>query len=134
MPVQKLDPKPKTNSPKLPSMPKDKLNTTDSFGRNQDQVNKKSFKRWGNGRDWNNATSSEGGWVRIWPFNVETNNNNADVVIGKGSIKHMVLDVTRFTRIAKELFKNHPSASECQLNEFLQQQMEMTGEIWIPPV
>lgn len=87
-------------------------------------------KKWGNGRDWNFAPSSEGGWIRIWPMTIEVPVKN-----GNGpNIKQMVSSVVRFTKCAKELAKNHPTASECQLNEFLQQEVEMSGEIWIPPV
>lgn len=50
------------------------------------------------------------------------------------SVKQMVSKVIKFTKCAKDLAKNHPTASECQLNEFLQQEMDMSGEIWIPPI
>ncbi|KAJ3633636.1 hypothetical protein MTP99_010573 [Tenebrio molitor] len=112
------------------NLPKTKPNYDSN--RNYDEEMKKmgASKKWGNGRDWNFAPSSEGGWIRIWPMTIEVPVKN-----GNGpNIKQMVSSVVRFTKCAKELAKNHPTASECQLNEFLQQEVEMSGEIWIPPV
>lgn len=40
----------------------------------------------------------------------------------------------KFNKIAKDLVKKHPAASESQLSEFLQQEMDITGDIWIPPL
>lgn len=50
------------------------------------------------------------------------------------TIKLMVNKVIKFTRTAKELAKKHPAASECQLTEYLQTEMDMTGDVWIPPL
>ena len=95
-----------------------------------DDVKKINSRKWGNGRDWNFAPSSEGGWIRLWPVSVEPLNRNSNGL----SVKQMVSKIIKFTKSAKDLAKNHPTASECQLNEFLQQEMDMSGEIWIPPV
>ncbi|KAK4879445.1 hypothetical protein RN001_007591 [Aquatica leii] len=94
-------------------------------------------RRWGNGRDWNSAPCSEGGWIRIWPMKTaenDTNNNNYYNCNGNVSVKHMVAEVIKFSRLAKEIVKKHPNVSECQRNEYLLQGMEMSGDIWLPPV
>lgn len=118
--------KPKITSPNLTNLPKEKINL-------EDNKRISSTKRWGNGRDWTMASPSEGGWVRLWPMNLEVNNNNPDWT-GKGNIKQMVGEVTKFSRLAKEIWKTHPTASELQLNEYLQEAMGMTRDVWIPPV
>ncbi|KAF5293176.1 hypothetical protein FQR65_LT11021 [Abscondita terminalis] len=93
-------------------------------------------RRWGNGRDWNCAPCSEGGWIRIWPMklNENDNNNNYYNCNGNVSVKNMVAEVIKFSKLAKEIVKKHPSVSECQRNEYLLQGMEMTGDIWLPPL
>ncbi|XP_030749524.1 probable tubulin polyglutamylase TTLL2 isoform X2 [Sitophilus oryzae] len=106
----------------------------------EEEIKRCSHKTWGNGRDWNIPRSTEGGWVRLWPMeteekidknnNVNSNNNNT----GPVGIKNMVNKVIKFNKITKELVKRHPAASESQLSEFLQQEMDISGDIWIPPV
>ncbi|KAG5879647.1 hypothetical protein JTB14_034447 [Gonioctena quinquepunctata] len=97
-----------------------------------DEYKKSDSKSWGNGRDWNLPKPREGGWVRIWPLAVEVPHkpNHAN----NGYVKGMVNKVMKFTRTAKDLAKKHPTASECQLSEFLQEEMKMTGDVWIPPI
>ncbi|CAH0556489.1 unnamed protein product [Brassicogethes aeneus] len=89
-----------------------------------------SHKNWGNGRNWCIPNAREGGWIRLWPFNVE---NNVKTEANE-NIKHMVNQVIKFTKTAKELAKKHEAASESQLNEFLQRNVGMTGDVWIPSV
>ncbi|XP_057667585.1 probable tubulin polyglutamylase TTLL2 isoform X1 [Diorhabda carinulata] len=98
-----------------------------------DDYKKPESKSWGNGRDWNYPKSREGGWIRIWPFSLETPNKNSTYG-NNGHMKNMVNEVIKFTKKAKELARKHSMASECQLSEYLQADMEMTGDIWIPPV
>ncbi|XP_050309919.1 probable tubulin polyglutamylase TTLL2 [Anthonomus grandis grandis] len=98
---------------------------------------KSDYKPWGNGRDWNCPKPSEGGWVRIWPWDGEEKldrNNNVSNHFNNAGVKSMVNKIIKFNKIAKELVKTHPAASESQLSEFLQQEMDITGEIWIPPL
>ncbi|XP_050501600.1 probable tubulin polyglutamylase TTLL2 isoform X2 [Diabrotica virgifera virgifera] len=99
-----------------------------------DEYKKSECKTWGNGRDWNFPKPREGGWVRIWPFALEVQNKQSNGNNNSNQIKNMVNKVIKFTKKAKELAKKHPVASECQLSEFLQAEMDMTGDIWIPPV
>lgn len=116
------------NMPKVPlNLPKSKPNL--ETHKNEDDYKKMSNKKWGNGRDWSSAASSEGSWVRICPFNLDQNKNCSG-----SNIKLMVTKIMKFNKCAKDLAKTHPTASECQLNEFLQHEMGLTGEVWIPPV
>ncbi|RZC34710.1 tubulin polyglutamylase TTLL2, partial [Asbolus verrucosus] len=123
-------PKSNYNLPKnKPNYETNKHLLTKMFQSIEDLKKIANSKKWGNGRDWNCATSSEGGWIRIWPIVVEPLNKS-----NTSNVKQMVSTVIKYTKTAKDLVKNHPTASECQLNEFLQQEMKMSGEIWIPPV
>ncbi|XP_074031183.1 probable tubulin polyglutamylase TTLL2 isoform X2 [Leptinotarsa decemlineata] len=98
-----------------------------------DDHKKTNLKSWGNGRDWNLPKPREGGWVRIWPLAVEVSEKPTNN-INNGHVKGMVNKVMKFTKTAKDLAKKHPTASECQLSEFLQEETKMTGDVWIPPV
>lgn len=50
--------------------------------------------QWGNGKDWKEAPSSEGDWVRLWPMTLETERPaNDSRKVQTDNIKHMVLQV-----------------------------------------
>ncbi|XP_066156601.1 probable tubulin polyglutamylase TTLL2 [Euwallacea fornicatus] len=93
---------------------------------------------WGNGRDWRRPRSGEGGWVRIWPLNgedkLDKNNNIGGNSSSNMGVKVMVNKVMKFRKAAKDLAKKHPTASESQLTEFFQQEMDISGDIWLPPL
>ncbi|KAJ8913513.1 hypothetical protein NQ315_017063 [Exocentrus adspersus] len=97
-----------------------------------EDVRKPDYKIWGNGRNWKYATPREGGWVRIWPIDVSSNGINDPS--NSGYVKAMVNKMTKFTKTAKDLARKHPAASESQLSEYLQEEMNITGDVWIPPV
>lgn len=42
--------------------------------------------------------------------------------------------MVQFNKVIKDIIKEHPGSSECQLNEFLLESMQMNGDIWIPPI
>lgn len=42
--------------------------------------------------------------------------------------------MVQFNKTIKEIMKEHPGSSECQLNEFLQDLMNIDGDIWLPPI
>jgi len=44
------------------------------------------------------------------------------------------LQAAKFNKIAKELHRKNPGMSTSELNQSLQQQMDMTTEIWLPPI
>lgn len=121
------------NSPNCYNVPRDRPI--------DEELKKSIYKTWGNGRDWNFPKASEGGWVRIWPMDGEEKldrNNNININnlsnLNNGGVKNMVNKVIKFTKLAKDLVKRHPAASESQLSEFLQQEVSITGDVWIPPV
>ncbi|XP_019867531.1 probable tubulin polyglutamylase TTLL2 [Aethina tumida] len=116
----------------LPRVHLDGKTCSQVYGRTIDDDIKKSspYKPWGNGRNWNYPNAREGGWIRLWPFNIE----KVVKTESNGNVKLMVNEVVKFTKTAKELAKKHASASESQLNEFLQQSVNITGDIWMPPV
>ncbi|KAJ8981724.1 hypothetical protein NQ317_003789 [Molorchus minor] len=91
------------------------------------------YKPWGNGRDWRFPTAREGRWVRIWPTAIDVLHKSADCN-SSAHVKHMVTRVMKFTKSAKDLARKHPTASESQLTEFLQDEMQISGDIWIPPI
>ncbi|XP_060518781.1 probable tubulin polyglutamylase TTLL2 [Cylas formicarius] len=91
-----------------------------------------SRKIWGNGKDWSCPIPREGGWVRIWPMTLDHGDENGNPIVS-GGIKNVVNAVVKFNKVAKELMKKHPAASECQLNEFLQQEINMAVDVWMPP-
>ncbi|XP_065162916.1 probable tubulin polyglutamylase TTLL2 isoform X2 [Atheta coriaria] len=116
--------RPKSSSrykPKSPSKPKI---------RKQKSENKDSS-HWGNGKDWTIGPKREGGWIKLCPFNERTQFYS---YLEKGSAKQIVCQLTKWMRSAKEIAKTHPHASECQLNEFLAKDVELMGEVWIPPI
>ncbi|KAL1491448.1 hypothetical protein ABEB36_012046 [Hypothenemus hampei] len=99
----------------------------------------RKHRTWGNGRDWNRPKMREGGWIRIWPMSdeekVDKNNNiNLSGNISGIGVKTMVNKVIKFSKTAKELARKHPAASESQLSEYLQQDLNVTGDIWVPPL
>ncbi|KAF7279569.1 hypothetical protein GWI33_007031 [Rhynchophorus ferrugineus] len=106
----------------------------------EDDAKKYSNKNWGNGRDWNYPKAREGGWVRLWPMDavekIDRNNNisNSTGSTGSTAVKSMVNKVIKFNKTTKDLVKRHPAASESQLSEFLLHEMDITGDVWIPPV
>lgn len=89
-------------------------------------------KQWGNGRDWKKAPPFEGSWIRLWPFNLES--DYCESANTKANIKQMVTEIIHFNKTAKELVKKYPVASECQLSEYLLQEVNLTRDIWIPPL
>ncbi|XP_018564642.1 probable tubulin polyglutamylase TTLL2 [Anoplophora glabripennis] len=99
-----------------------------------EESKKHDYKNWGNGRNWRFATPREGGWVRIWPIAMDAKSNDLNDSNSNGYVKNMVNKVIKFTKTAKDLARKHPSASESQLSEFLQDEMDITGDIWIPPI
>ncbi|CAG9771181.1 unnamed protein product [Ceutorhynchus assimilis] len=127
---------------KLPKVQVDGHQTAFSYNNNvpikdkpiEEEFKKSGSKTWGNGRDWNCPKPREGGWVRIWPLDgeekLDRNNNN----FNNCGVKVMVNKIMKFNKVAKDLVKKHPAASESQLSEFLQQEMDITGDIWIPPL
>ncbi|XP_022919219.1 probable tubulin polyglutamylase TTLL2 [Onthophagus taurus] len=103
---------------------------------NLNQNNLKTYNytnKWGNGKDWKNAPAEEGGWIRLWPMNSRVNYNNENMSVNS-KVKFMVSEVNKFSKVAKEIFKRYPAASECQLNEFLQQKFDLNRDVWIPPI
>lgn len=55
---------------------------------------------WGNGRDWRCPAADEGDWGRIYPLGAP--NLQKDGFQTEAQVKAVVLDVTRFTRAAKQ--------------------------------
>lgn len=50
-------------------------------------------KCWGNGRDWEFAPATEGGWIRLWPFKSNKNFKDMSSRDTKMSVKYMVGEV-----------------------------------------
>ncbi|KAH1013397.1 hypothetical protein HUJ04_002390 [Dendroctonus ponderosae] len=106
-----------------------------------EDLRRPGFKTWGNGRDWRRPKARDGGWVRVWPLDSEEQldgNNNVSISgntgLNKMGVKAMVNKIGKFNKTAKELAKKHPAASEGQLTEFLQQELAISGDLWIPPL
>ncbi|KAK9721655.1 Tubulin-tyrosine ligase family [Popillia japonica] len=105
------------------------LTETQIINRPVDKKLSNTSNKWGNGRDWKNAPPHEGKWVRIWPMNLGANYDATHT-----SDKAIVLEMIKFHKIARDIYKKYPTASECQLNDYLQVEMNMSREIWIPPL
>ncbi|KAB0798368.1 hypothetical protein PPYR_09361 [Photinus pyralis] len=115
-----------------------RLNTEDPVQHRYYGDETRRKRRWGNGRDWNMAPSSEGGWIRLWPMKSNESeddvNNNTFYCNGNLNTKNMVAEVIKFSKLSKEIFKKHPNVTECQRNDFLSEGMGLNGEIWLPPL
>ncbi|XP_017773806.1 PREDICTED: probable tubulin polyglutamylase TTLL2, partial [Nicrophorus vespilloides] len=109
-----------------------KPKTSRANHRKDDKPVEKNSRNWGNDKNWCHPANQEGGWIRLCPIGEST--NRFTYSNDRAAIKYNVAEVIKFTRIAKEVYKIHPQASECQLNEFLVNQMEITSDLWMPPI
>lgn len=41
--------------------------------------------------------------------------------------------MTKFSKAARDVYKTYPTASEFELNEYLQRKMNIS-EVWVPPI
>ncbi|KAK9888803.1 hypothetical protein WA026_001026 [Henosepilachna vigintioctopunctata] len=89
--------------------------------------------KWGNGRDWSHPKQLEGDWVRIWPLKLNTNSVTTFKEPLK-EVKNIVQEVSKYSRVSKEMIKKHPRASDKFLNQQLRQELDIAGEIWLPPL
>ncbi|GJQ67511.1 hypothetical protein Trydic_g8328 [Trypoxylus dichotomus] len=97
---------------------------------NNKPMDAKLSNKWSNGRNWKNAPPHEGRWVRIWPMNLCINYNTATHF----STKSVVAQMVKFNKMARNISKKYPAATDSQLNEYLQVEMSMSGEIWLPSI
>lgn len=90
---------------------------------------------WGNGRDWRYPKASEGDWIRIWPIHIDRNLIKQSTPNELRKVKDVVVEISKFTRVAKENFKKFPNASDRFLGQLQRKELFASNlEIWTPPL
>ncbi|KAK0179246.1 hypothetical protein PV327_008053 [Microctonus hyperodae] len=96
---------------------------------------------WDNGRDWSNAKTREGGWIRIYPFtkhkfseNIVTQNSigTTEPKAIEREIKNSVIGIQKFIRVAKDIHREFSKYGDDRCNELLRRELDLNTEIWLP--
>lgn len=97
---------------------------------------------WGNGRDWRDPPTKEGDWVRIYPLGIKAlgkptlwNEEPPEphtTMFGDKDIKNIVTNMSKSSKIAKEIFCKHSNLSDDAMNTMLMKNLGLTGIVWLP--
>lgn len=88
----------------------------------------KESNKWSNGKDWSKIEPNAGNWVRIYPYNAQSEPLDADK-----ALRNIAFNVAKFNRLSKEIFrKNVKECDDDALNFLLQSSLGMKTQIWCP--
>lgn len=97
---------------------------------------------WGNGRDWRDPPTCEGDWVRIYPLGQKPlvrdnlwNSESSDAhtsMFGDKETKTVVSNMSKCTKLAKEIFQRNPTLSDDERNSMLINGLGLAGLVWLP--
>lgn len=97
---------------------------------------------WGNGRDWREPPAREGDWVRVYPLGQkalgreslwhEENPDAHSSMFGDKDVKTIVSNMTKCSKLAKEIFQKNPTLSDEERNTLLMKNLGLTGLVWLP--
>ncbi|XP_045470829.1 probable tubulin polyglutamylase TTLL2 isoform X1 [Harmonia axyridis] len=104
----------------------------DSHKMRDEEWKKSKSKTWGNGTDWSFPKTYEGDWIRIWPIKPISTTLRQFMEPLK-EVRNVVMEVSKYSKVAKELTRKHSTASDKFLNQRLAEQLNITGEVWLPP-
>lgn len=109
---------------------------------------------WGNGKDWSQASSGEGGWVRIFPLGSgggasepmagpapSTTSGSVMAAGGEGIpgtsfgdtvVRRAVYDINRMLRVAREVARKYAKGSDTDRNKAMADALAFGGDPWLP--
>ncbi|XP_054263575.1 probable tubulin polyglutamylase TTLL2 isoform X1 [Macrosteles quadrilineatus] len=97
---------------------------------------------WGNGRDWRDPPTKEGDWVRVYPLGQKALGRNTlwhdetpephTTMFGDKEIKTIVSNVSKCSKLAKEIFQKNPTVSDEERNALLMKNLGLAGLVWLP--
>lgn len=86
--------------------------------------------KWGNGKDWSKNEPNAGNWTRIYPYAFGAQTESVDT---EKELRNIAFNVTKFNKLAKEIFRKNEKQCDDQLNFLLQTSLGMKTQVWCPP-
>lgn len=97
---------------------------------------------WGNGRDWRDPPTREGDWVRVYPLGRNALSRDTlwndlpsepnTSMFGDKEIKTIVSNMSKCSKLAKEIFHKNPTLSDEERNSLLMKGLGLAGVVWLP--